>query len=292
MTGTKYLKPASVEEACAIIAEHGPLAKPLAGGTDLLVQWNTRSNKPELLVSLKNLGMDQIQQDPNGDLVIGSLSTINCMLDNEIIREKYPALCEAAVDFGSEQVRNRATIGGNLCNGSPAADMALPLMALGARITVAGVQGTRELDLNGFFVGPGKTALLPGDLLTEIRLPACPDASAAVFLKHKRSAMDVAVVCVSAYLELQDVQTCSKINVVLGAVGPTPLSAGKATDILCRAPVTEDLIEQAADLAVEEALPIDDVRASAWYRRKLVKVLTFRAILAAYDQARHSFEDS
>ena len=104
--------------------------------------------------------------------------------------------------------------------------------------------------------------------------------------------MDVAVVCVSAYLELQDVQTCSKINVVLGAVGPTPLSAGKATDILCRAPVTEDLIEQAADLAVEEALPIDDVRASAWYRRKLVKVLTFRAILAAYDQARHSFEDS
>jgi carbon-monoxide dehydrogenase medium subunit len=290
MAGIKYLQPASIQEACSILAEHGPLAKPLAGGTDLLVQWKKGTIKPELLVSLKALGMDQIQQEPDGGLTIGPLCTLNSILNNVLIREKYPVLAETIVEIASEQVRNRATLGGNLCNASPAADMAPPLLALSARISVTGLQETRELALQEFFLGPKKAALLPGDLLTAIFLPKCPDASAAVYLKHKRNAMDCSVVGVAAYLVMQDFQTCSEINVILGAVGPTPLSAQKAIDLLYQTPITKELIDQAGELAAEEALPRDDVRASAWYRRRLVKVLTVRAIHAAYDRARQKIK--
>lgn len=292
MAGIKYLQPASIQEACSILAEHGPLAKPLAGGTDLLVQWKKGAIKPELLVSLKALGMDQIQQEPSGGLTIGTLCTLNSILNNPKIRKKYPVLSETIVEIASEQVRNRATVGGNLCNASPAADMAPPLLALSARVSVTGVQGIRELALQEFFLGPGKMALLPGELLTSIFLPPCPDASAAVYIKHKRNAMDCSVVGIAAYLALQDFQTCSEVKVILGAVGPTPLSAKRAADLLSQTPITKELVEQAAELASEVALPRDDIRASAWYRTRLVKVLTARAIHAAYDRARHKIKQA
>jgi carbon-monoxide dehydrogenase medium subunit len=290
MPGVKYLKPASIQEACLVMKEQGPLAKPLAGGTDLLVQWRKGAIVLECLVDLKGLGLDQVQEEPGGGLTIGALCTLNSISNNALVSEKYPVLPDTILEIASAQVRNRATLGGNLCNASPAADMAPPLLALGARISVIGVKGHRELALTDFFLEPGKTALLPGEILTEVLLPACPENSAAVYLKHKRNAMDCPGVGVAAYLVMQDLQICSEAKVILGAVGPTPLISKKAADLLKKSGISQEIVEQAADLAAEEAQPRDDVRASAWYRRRLVKVLTARAIQIACDRAKQKLK--
>jgi carbon-monoxide dehydrogenase medium subunit len=202
------------------------------------------------------------------------------------VKQRYKVLAETIAEMASVQVRNRATIGGNLCNASPSADLAPPLSVLGARVLVAGVKGSRELALADFFLGPGKTALLPGEILTEVLLAPRRKNSGTVYLKHKRNAMDLALVGVAVSLVMEDLQTCSEANVVLGAVGPTPLSGRRAAEVLQQAKFSKETVDEAASLAAEEAQPINDMRASGWYRRRLVQVLTGRAIREAYERAK------
>jgi carbon-monoxide dehydrogenase medium subunit len=180
--------------------------------------------------------------------------------------------------MASVQIRSLATLGGNLCNAAPSADLAPILMALDATCLVAGPQGEREVPLEEFFTGPGQTALLPGELLTAVRI--APAAGPSAYLKlAPRACMDIAVVGIGLALHLAGGR-CQHARIVLGAVGPTPLRARRAEEVLLGERLTAERIEQAADLAAEAAQPIDDVRGSAWYRRRMAATLTRRGLLA------------
>ncbi len=280
-----YVRATSVDEAIKILEEKGNSAKILAGGTDVLVQCHSGEIKPELLVDIKGLNLNDINSLENGGLRIGASSTLTSIMESDIIRSKYKILVETADDMASVQVRNRATIGGNLCNASPSADMAPPLIALDAQVVIKNSNGKRKIDLENFFLGPGKIDILPGEILTEIHLPPIPNRSGAVYLKQKRNAMDLALVGVAVQLILNEDETCASVKIVLGAVGPTPIVARKASSILSQARPNKHSIEKAAAMAAEEAKPIDDIRTSAWHRSCIVKVLAARAIDIAYKRA-------
>jgi CO/xanthine dehydrogenase FAD-binding subunit len=279
-----YIKPKDLREACSLLASEGTRAKVLAGGTDLLVQWRRGKVAPAYWVDLKGLGLDQIVKTAEGGLRIGALCTLNAVLENKIVREHYPVLAESIADLASVQVRHRATLGGNLCNASPAADAAPPLLALEAKAILSGPEGTREVVLDQFFQGPGQTCLLPAEVLAEIILPKPAERSGGAYLKMKRNAMDLALVGVAAFVVMEDQETSSEGRIVLGAVAPIPLCAQRASAALRKASLPKE-IGKAASLAVEEARPIDDVRASAWYRKKVVRVFTERAVQMAYRRA-------
>ena len=280
-----YYKPKDIKEVVSLLVSPDLSARPLAGGTDLLVQWRRGKMRPGCLVDLKDSGFDQMIPTPEGGLRIGALCTLNAILSSEIVCQRYAILAESIAELASVQVRNRATLGGNLCNASPAADMSPPLLGLGARLSIAGVDGFREMALADFFRGPGQTALVPGEVLTEIVLPRPAERSGGAYLKAKRNAMDLAVVGVAILLSMEDHERCAEARVYLGAVASTPLYARRASESLGGMPIEKGRIEKAAVLAVDEARPIDDVRASAWYRKRLIKVLTERAIQTAYRRA-------
>ncbi len=285
VNGIKYYKPRDIKEACSRLASADLSAKPLAGGTDLLVQLRRGKITPGCLVDLKSLGFDEMTATPEGGLRIGALCTLNTVLSNKIVDQRYPILAESIAELASVQIRHRATLGGNLCNASPAADTAPPLLALDARVSIAGINGTREVLLADFFQGPGQTSLFPGEIVTEIVLPARPERSGGAYLKAKRTAMDLALVGVAVHLSVENDERCGEAKIFLGAVAPTPLFAPRASESLRKASMEKKTIGEVAALAAEEARPIDDVRASAWYRKRLIKVLTERAILTAYSRA-------
>jgi carbon-monoxide dehydrogenase medium subunit len=200
---------------------------------------------------------------------------------SEVILRLYPSLAQAARELGSIQVRNRATIVGNVCRASPSADTLPPLIADAAQVTVNGKNGERRVALEDFFTGPGRTVLSPGELVTELRLPAPAPRTGKVYIKHgRRKAMELATVGVAVTLFPQDVR------VVLGAVAPTPIRAKRAEQILRGNKIDAAMIERAAQAAVEESRPISNVRASAEYRREMVGVLTRRALTKALEAAR------
>ncbi|NLU43516.1 MAG: xanthine dehydrogenase family protein subunit M, partial [Acholeplasmataceae bacterium] len=225
----------------------------------------------------------------DGVLRIGASSTLTSIMESGIIRSKYKILVETADNMASVQVRNRATIGGNLCNASPSADMAPPLIALDAQAIVENSHSKRKINLESFFLGPGEVDILPAEILTEIHLPPIPNRSGSVYLKQKRNALDLALVGVAVQLVLNEDETCASAKIVLGAVGPTPIVACEASSILSNTKLNKHSIEKAAAVAAEEAKPIDDIRTSAWYRRWMVKVLTARAIHIANKRAVQSF---
>jgi carbon-monoxide dehydrogenase medium subunit len=204
---------------------------------------------------------------------------------SSLIQQLYPALAEAASWVGSVQTRNRATVVGNLCNASPAADTAPSLLSYGAQVKIASVQGERTIPLEEFFVGPGRTALQDHELVAEIILPAPQPHSGAAFFRRTRTAMDIAVVCGAAMLQLTN-GTCQNARIALGAVGPTPLRAARAEAVLRGQGISDQVVEEASRIASEEARPIDDVRSTAEYRREMVRVLTRRGLRQAMERAR------
>jgi carbon-monoxide dehydrogenase medium subunit len=183
------------------------------------------------------------------------------------------------------QTRNRATVVGNLCNASPAADTAPALLAYGAQVKLASLQGERSLPLTDFFVGPGRTALQDNELVAEVLLPAPTPQTGGAFFRRTRTAMDIAVVCVAVVLRLAN-GTCQDAGIALGSVGPTPLRATRAEQALRGQTLTDRLLDEASRLAAEEARPIDDVRSTAEYRREMVRVLTRRGLAQAVERAR------
>jgi carbon-monoxide dehydrogenase medium subunit len=278
------LAPQGLDEALALLTQNG--AVPLAGGTDLFLGMERRQTQPEAVVDLKRIpGMDGIEPSGRG-LRIGALALMETLSASFLIRDGYPALGEAARVVGSSQTRNRATIGGNLANASPAADTATPLMALGAVVEATGADGTREREVDQLFRGPGKTTLRDGELLTAVLIPAMPALSGSSFQRCVRTAMDIAVVNCAAFLELDENGIVVDARIAMGAVGPTPLRAASAENCLKGHGFSARTAEEAAECAAADARPIDDVRAGADYRREMVRVLTRRAIESAFQRAR------
>ncbi|MCC7362205.1 MAG: xanthine dehydrogenase family protein subunit M [Anaerolineales bacterium] len=278
----EYYAPHSLPEALTVLADYGGAARVIAGGTDLLLKLKAGRIAPPAVVNLKRLPALR-GQTVNSHVTLGALTTLTDLHASPQLRARLPSVAAAAGTMASVQIRNLATLGGNLCNAAPSADLAPILIALEAVGLIAGPQGEREAPLEDFFTGPGQTALLPGELLTAVRI--APAAGPSTYLKlAPRACMDIAVVGVGLALQLEG-ERCRRARIVLGAVGPTPRRARRAEDVLLGERLTPERIAQAADLAAEAAQPIDDVRGSAWYRRRMVTTLTRRGLLALAEAA-------
>jgi carbon-monoxide dehydrogenase medium subunit len=275
-----YLAPRSLKEALDLMARH-PEALPLAGGTDLLVQIKDGRRLAQSLLSLRRVS-EVRKLIYNGKLVIGAAISLDKIATESQILRDYTALAMGASLIGSIQIRNMATVGGNLCNAAPSADTAPPLLVLGAQVVIASRNGERCIPLEEFFLGPGKTALKPGELLKEIVVPNQPERSGSFYLRQSpRARMDIAITGVAATVTLDEANSIVNARLALGAVAPTPMRATKAEAVLVGHSPTDVLLHEAAILASQEAQPIDDLRASAEYRTHLVSVLVERAIRGA-----------
>jgi carbon-monoxide dehydrogenase medium subunit len=281
-----YHRPETVDEACALLAELGSVARVIAGGTDLLVDLKREFAKADHLVTLRGIPeLTSIEKDAGGTLKLGPMVTPNEVGHSQLVRESHLPLSEAALTMAAYQIRNRATIGGNLVSGVPSADMPPMLIALGSRLELASPAGRREIPLEEFFKGPRETQLGDSEILTKIIVPPPPEGSGAFYIKHSlRDASALAVVGVAACVEV-DGGVCTKARIVLGAVAPTPLLAEKASTSLAGNRPGGKLIEEVAEAAAGEARPISDLRGSAEYRRELVRVLTVRSLKAAFERA-------
>jgi len=290
----EYLEPSSLQEAIAILTRHGNQAKVLAGGTDLLTLLKERTLKPRFVVNIKRLTrMEGIIHTPGKGIRIGALTAIRTLETSSLLKEKYPALAQAAHLLGSPQVRNLATIGGNLCNAAPSAETAPPLLSFSASICIAGPKGEKTLPLESFFSGPGATVLQDGELVTEISLPEPPPGIGCVYLKHcPRGSMDIAIVGVAVMVALSSVDgKVEECRMGLGAVAPTPFRTKGAEELLRGKKPTELLVQEVAQKAAAEVSPVSDIRGSSEYRHQMVRVLTARALLIALERA-HSPEKS
>ncbi|MBW2063464.1 MAG: xanthine dehydrogenase family protein subunit M [Deltaproteobacteria bacterium] len=283
----EYYHPRSVKEAIDYLAAHPGKSRVFAGGTDLLVAMKKREIVPSYLVNLKGIGeLKGIHFEESKGLLIGSLVSLAEIEQSEIVREKCPILRDAVEVMAAPQIRSLGTIGGNLCSASPSADTAPPLIALGATARIVGPRGERELLVEEFFIGPGKSVLQEGEILSHIFIPAPQENSGGAYLKlMRRGAMDLAMVGVAVYLEREDgTGQCKRSRIALGAVAPTPIRAHEAEGVLRDKKVSKDLAQEAGRIASEESKPIDDIRASKSYRRSMVEVLTQRAIMKALDR--------
>jgi carbon-monoxide dehydrogenase medium subunit len=277
-----YFSPTTLDDATRILDDYGADARCLAGGTDLLIRMKRKQWTPPAVVNLKRIaGLRDIAL--NGELRLGPLVTLNDLIGSPLVREKFTVLAHTASRMAGVQVRNLATVGGNLSNASPAADLAPPLIALNARAVIVGKGGERVVPLDEFFVGVGKSVLAPDEILREILVPRDELLRASYVKLEHREAMDIAIASVAVSLKIPHpkIQTprCADARIVLGAVAPTPLRAKRAESILRGIEVTAEHIAEAARVAAEEAKPIDDVRGSAWYRREMVEVLTRRQLM-------------
>lgn len=276
-----YQAPRTLEDALALLSEaaaRGERSYPLAGGTNLMPQMKEGLITPALVVNLKRIpGLRAITVDEQG-LHLGPLVTAAELIRSPLVQAHCPVLAQAAATMAGVQVRNMATLGGNLCNASPAGDLAPSLIAVQAVAEIRGANGMRLVPLDGFFTGPGQNVLAPGELLTGVTVPATETPTSAVYLKHAlRQAMAISVVGVAAALQRRN-GVCLDARIALGAVAPTPVRSRQAEDALRDQALTPETIDNAARLAAADSRPIDDLRNSAWYRRRIVEVLTRRAL--------------
>jgi aerobic carbon-monoxide dehydrogenase medium subunit len=286
MTVATYVSPGSVEEAISLLSRYGDRAKVVAGGSDVLVQMKRDVMAPEIIISLNGIrDLSYIGYDPATGLRIGVLTLIREIASSPLVHTACPVVAQAAGMLGTPAIRNQATIGGNLCNAAPSADMAPALIVSGGTLRIAGPGGVRDVPVERFFTGPGVTVLKQQEFLVEITVPTRPPRSAGTYLKQTRGrGADLAIVGVAAFV-MMDGARLADIRIALGAVAPTPIRAARAEALLRGAVVSESLLEEAARAAAAESRPIDDVRSSAEYRRTLVDVLTKRAIAQAIEQA-------
>jgi len=275
-----YIKPKTLAEASAFMIEHDGEAKLYAGGTDLLILMRDGFITPQYIVDIKEIpSLRDISFDETAGLTIGAAATLNAVASSPIIRTRFGLLAEAAETIGSYQVRNRATIGGNICNASPSADTVPALLVLGAMAWVFGGGEEKAVPLDTFFTGPGKTMLGPGNILTSIQVPLSPAGSAHRYLKLGRvRAADLALVGVAVLGFPQPGNPSGYgFRIALGAVAPTPIRAPEAEALLAES-VDDEAVDKAALAAMRTAKPISDVRAKAEYRSAMVRVLTRRGI--------------
>jgi carbon-monoxide dehydrogenase medium subunit len=277
--------PESLDDCLRLLAQRGPETKLLAGGTDLLPQMKNGVVIPKRVIDLSGVARVKILECDAKGLRIGSAVPARQVEQDTRVRDTYTAVAESAALLGSVQVRNLASVGGNICNAAPSADMAPPLIAMEAQAVIAGPKGERRVPLSDFFTGVRKTVVGPDELLVEIFVPAPGPHSGGCYIRHTpRRELDIAVVGVSSQVTIAN-GVCAKARIALAAVAPTPVRATAAEAALEGKPLTPELIERAADLAGQSAKPISDQRGSAEFRRHLVRVLTRRTLTTALARA-------
>jgi carbon-monoxide dehydrogenase medium subunit len=273
-----------VDEAVSFLAECGKESKILAGGTDLIVMMRGRDLTPKSIIDIKGIStLDYITQK-DGVLKIGALATIRSVELSPVVKERYLSLYEATQQMATIQVKSMSTVVGNICRASPAADTVPPLLVLEAHVGVIGPAGIRNVPLDQFFAGPGKTVLSFNELVSEVQVPGLKPGSGTAFLRLTRVAADLAKVNVAVALTIKD-RICKDAKIALGAVAPTPIRARKAEEFLCGKVLEGDVVEEGARIAVDETRPISDVRSTAEYRNEVSRVLVRRAIWKSYERA-------
>ncbi len=275
-----YLVPQTLDEAVSLFESHGDRVMYVAGGTDVIVKAKQGKIAPDYLISLKHLsGLERVQINPDThELIIGALATHRTLENSVLIRNQYPIIHDAVQHIGSTQIRNVATIGGNLVNAVPSADGAIPLIALDGVAKIYGPNGERTVDLIHFFEGPGQTVMESGEILTEIVIPPQPPHTGGAYQKlGRRAAMELPLIGVGIVLTLdQDTATCRKARICLGVAAPTPLRTLSAERFLMGKALNENILTEAGKIAAEESRVRDSTRGQAWYRREMVSVFVRR----------------
>lgn len=274
-----YYAPETIDEACKLAAELGEGAMFMAGGTDLLIKIKRKMISPKAVIDIKNINeLNEVTFDEKEGLTIGSTVTLTAIENHPVIKEKYPAIADAAHATANVQIRNMASVSGNLCNAAPSAENAPVMMAMGAQVNIVGPDGPKSVSLDEFFKGPGQTVLKQGELLTSINVPV-PPKGAGTSYQHisARGKVDISAVGVGTMLTMNG-DVCEDVRIFLGAVAPTPIMAVNAQNVLKNNKLTEELLQTAGLEASKECKPITDMRASAEYRTLMVAVLTGRAI--------------
>ena len=304
-----YLRPKTLEEALTLFSKYGGKAKLIAGGTDVIVMIKQKAMAPDVLISLQGIpGMDQIKF--NGSLSIGPMVTHRAIEKSEIIRRNFSALTDAADYLGSVQIRNVATIGGNICTAAPSADTATPLLVLGTQVKIKNLKKERTVSIEEFFKGPGETVLEPGEIVQELLIPKpLPKTGSAYYKLQRRLALDLPILGVSVLLSLdkdkitcsdmlctaspissilhkmeEDNVVCKEVRIALGVAAPTPWRAVKAEALLRGKKLSDELLEEAAEAAATEAQPRDTIRGEAWYRRDMIKVMVKRMAMKSIER--------
>jgi CO/xanthine dehydrogenase FAD-binding subunit len=286
-----YAAPKTVAEAVALLAEKGDRARVLAGGTDIIVQVREGRRDLDLLVDAKHIPeLNDLTYDPQKGLRIGAAAPCYPIYEHAEIARAYPGLIDAVALIGGIQIQSRASVGGNLCNASPAADTIPALIAHETVCVIAGPQGTREVPVEKFCTAPGRTVLTRGELLVSLRLPPPRRHWGAAYLRFiPRNEMDIAVAGAGVAVTLDPAgKRCTAARIALAAVAPTPLLVPEAGAALVDGPLSDTLMDRAAEQARVAARPISDMRGDADYRRHLVGVLTKRALQAALARAKES----
>lgn len=280
----EYVAPTTTAQLAGLLASHGPKARILAGGTDLVNWMAERVYQPDVVIDLKRIPeLAGISVDEAGGLVIGAATTLETIERSPVVRERVPALAFAASQIGSPQIRAMATVGGNCCNASPCADMPPPLVSLGAVVELAGGKGTRRILLEEFITGNRQTAIGPDEYLARILVPAARPQSACRYAPFGlRAAQEIDIASVAAMVALDPATglvSCARIT--MGAVAPFAMRAREAEALLEGRKPEPAVIDRAADSCGAECRPIDDLRASAGYRRHIVKVLARQVLREA-----------
>jgi len=284
----EYHAPTTIPEALKLMAKYGSKASLLAGGTDLLVAMKNREKVPEHLINLKGIAkLKGIHFDKKKGMTLGALTTMAELEHASLVKEKFRPLWDAVTVMASPQVRTLGTIGGNLCGAVPSADMAPPLIVLGASVRLVGPKGRRTVPVESFFKGPKESVLRKNEILSEIFIPSPPPGASGVYLKlMRRQALDLALVGAAAYLKFDSKKKiCKEARVALGAVAPTPIRVFEAEEVLTNKEVNETAAAEAGKAASVVCRPISDIRASHEYRCSMVEVLIKRAVLEALKRA-------
>ena len=304
-----YFKPKTFEEALTLLAQYGEKAKLIAGGTDVIVMIKQKAMAPDVLISLQGIpGLDQIKY--NGSLTIGPMVTHRAIEKSEVIKKNFSALADAVDYLGSIQIRNVATIGGNICTAAPSADTATPLLVLGTQVRIENPKEERTLPIEEFFKGPGETVLKTGEMVKELLIPELlPNTGSAYYKLQRRLALDLPILGVSVLLSLdknkvtcsdllctaspistilhkmeEDEIICKDVRIALGVAAPTPMRALKAEALLRGKKLSDELLEEAANTASQEAQPRDTLRGEAWYRKDMVRVLVKRMAMKSIER--------
>jgi aerobic carbon-monoxide dehydrogenase medium subunit len=281
----EYLRPNTIPEAIALLQRHGEDAKILSGGQSLIPMMKLRIARPGYLIDINRIsGLSYIKEE-GGFLKIGGLTREAELESSPVIRAKYPILLDTAHVIADPQVRNLATVAGNLAHGDPANDHPATMLALGAQVVATGAHGERIIPIEEFFLSLFSTALQPGEILTEIRIPVPPARSGGAYFKLERKVGDFATAAVAAQVTEDANGAAQNVGIALTNVGPTPIKAKKAEDFLRGKKLDEANMRQAAQLAADDAQPSSDLRGPAEYKKGLVKELAKRALSRAAERA-------
>jgi CO/xanthine dehydrogenase FAD-binding subunit len=304
-----YLKPKSLEEALTLFAKYSEKAKWIAGGTDVIVMIKQKTMALDVLISLQGIA-DLYQIKFNGSLSIGPMVTHRAIEQSEVIKKHFSALADATDFLGSIQIRNVATIGGNICTAAPSADTATPLLVLGTQVKIKSLKEERTVPIEQFFKSPGETILKSGELVKELLIPKpLPHTGSAYYKLQRRLALDLPLLGVSVLISLdkskvtctdmlcttspissilhkmeEDQIVCKEVRIALGVAAPTPMRAVKAENLLRGKKLSDELLEEVANTASQEAQPRDSIRSEAWYRRDMIKVLVKRMTMKSIER--------